>query len=125
MNQKEIGEMIKVRRLSRNMTQEDLAEATGLAQSTIAGYESGTRKPSTPAAEALADAFNVPLWSIFYREDEVIPLEYASERSGAPRTSEARMISAGIDNMPPEERKRAVELFEVVFSRYLDKEEQP
>lgn len=120
MNKKEIGEMIRVRRISRGMTQDDLACETLLAQSTIAGYESGARRPSRTAAEALADAFNVPVWSIYYREDEVVPADEA-----AVKTTEGRIISAGIDRMPPEERKRAVQLFELTFGKkYFEEDDE-
>lgn len=123
MNKKEIGEMIRVCRMSRGMTQEDLAAATMLAQSTIAGYENGTRRPNRAAAEALADAFNVPIWSIYYREDEVVPAEKAK---GAGKTIEGRIISAGIDRMPPEERKRAVAIFELTFGKkYFEEDDEP
>lgn len=74
MNMKEIGETIRVMRLSRNLTQGEVASLTGLSQSSIAAYESGTRRPSDAAAEALADVFNVPKWAIFYDEDEMTPI---------------------------------------------------
>lgn len=120
MNKKEIGEMIRIMRMSRGLTQDDLAAETMLAQSTIAGYESGARKPSWEAAEALADAFNVPIWSIYYDENEVVPIEKA-----AVKTAEGRIISAGIDRMPPEERKRAVQLFELTFGKkYFEEDDE-
>ena len=73
MNIREIGEMIRIRRESRGMTQAQLASAIGMSESAIAMYEAGKRKPKDSAVEALADVFNVPKWSILYREDEMIP----------------------------------------------------
>ena len=85
MNTKEIGEMIRVMRMSRSMTQEDLAAAACIAPSTIAMYETGKRRPSHEAAEALADAFNVPIWAIYYREDEMQPINPDSQPDDRPK----------------------------------------
>ena len=92
MNDREIGEMIKIRRFSRNMTQADLAAASCLSKSAIAMYETGKRRPSQEAAEALADAFNVPVWSIFYRESEMQPIVPTDDAS---KPRKWRMLSAG------------------------------
>ena len=116
MTPQEIGQMIRTMRMTREMSQKDLAKATGLSQSAIAMYEQGRRRPGDDAAEALADVFNVPKWSIFYNEDEMVPAVEEAEQ--VPRTKEARMISAGIDRMPEEERKRAQALMELAFSKY-------
>lgn len=54
-------------RLSKGLTQEELANGTGLAKSSISMYESGRRKPSFEVLEAFADFFNVDmntLWEI-------------------------------------------------------------
>ena len=85
MNDREIGEMIKVRRFSRSMSQADLASVSGLSQSAIAMYELGKRRPSFEAAEALADAFNVPVWSIFYNEDEMQPISPDAQPDDRPK----------------------------------------
>lgn len=60
MTTKELGDRIRVGRLSRGWTQGQLAEKIGVATSTITMYETGKRNPSLPIIEALADAFNVP-----------------------------------------------------------------
>jgi transcriptional regulator with XRE-family HTH domain len=73
MDNKEIGKMIQTRRLSRGMTQEQLASAIGVSPSAIGMYEAGRRRPKDHILEALADVFNVPKWAILYKEDEVIP----------------------------------------------------
>lgn len=71
MTNAEIGEMIRARRLSRGMTQSQLASAAGMSESAIAMYEAGKRRPRENAVEALADAFNVPKWAICYSEKEI------------------------------------------------------
>lgn len=44
-----------------------------------------------------------------------------ARQSAVPQTKEARLVSAGIDRMPPEKRKRAQELMELMFSEFYDK----
>ena len=73
MTTKEIGEKIRLMRETRGMTQKDLAIAINKSESAVGMYEAGKRRPKDLVAEALADVFNVPKWSIYYREDEMIP----------------------------------------------------
>ena len=58
-----IGQRIRTMRLSRGMTQADLAKAIGQSQSSITMYETGRREPDFETLEALADVFNVPMVS--------------------------------------------------------------
>lgn len=71
MNTKEVGEMIRVRRMARGMTQDELADRIGVTASAIGMFENGKRRPKESVADALADAFNVPSWAIYYSEDEI------------------------------------------------------
>ena len=74
-----IAEKIKTMRMSRGMSQTDLAIALHCGQSTIAMYESAKRLPDYDIIDALADVFNVPRWSILYDENEMIPKEDAED----------------------------------------------
>ena len=58
-------------RMSRGMSQIDLAEALHCGQSTIAMYETGKRQPDMDTVDCLADIFNVPPYAILYSESEV------------------------------------------------------
>ena len=93
LNNQEVGEMIRTMRLSRNMTQEQLAEAIGKSPSAITMYESGRRRPKADVVEALADVFNVPKWAILYRESEMEPVPNVT--GDDTRTRKYRMLSAG------------------------------
>lgn len=73
MGLKEIAENIKTMRMSRNMTQRDLAKALGVSSSTIAMYETARREPNIETMEALADTFNVPLSSITGNNKPTLP----------------------------------------------------
>ena len=71
MTTKEIGEMIRVRRMARGMTQDDLADRIGITASAIGMFENGKRRPKDEVAEAIADVFNIPKWAVYFSEEEV------------------------------------------------------
>lgn len=48
-------------RISQNMTQKDLAEKTGIAQTEISRLENGTRNPSIKLLQRLADGMDMVL----------------------------------------------------------------
>lgn len=48
-------------RKSRNITQDELAQALHVSRSTIANYEQGTREPNFETLEKIADYFNVSM----------------------------------------------------------------
>ena len=54
MDAKKLGKKIKLARVERDMTQADLAEATGIMQKSISRYESGLSLPSLESLEKIA-----------------------------------------------------------------------
>ena len=111
-----IGLRIKTMRRSRKMTQADLANAINQSQSSITMYETGRREPDFETLEALADIFNVPLSSIVADE--------ASDNLYSPimetMSSQAKIISGGVDRMPPEKRDQALKILQAAFVEYSD-----
>ena len=71
MELKELGERIKVGRISRNMTQSRLAALAGVAASTVGMWEQGRREPDLDTIEVLADIYNVPV-SYFIDKDDIV-----------------------------------------------------
>ena len=61
MDQKKVGKFITKLRKEKKLTQEELANKTGLSKSTISMYERGERFPSEQILELLADVFNVDM----------------------------------------------------------------
>ncbi len=63
-----VGEVIKERRTSLGMTQEDLAAASGVSQGAISDLETGRRgestQPSLGVALKLAEALGLPVQSL-------------------------------------------------------------
>lgn len=54
-----IGERLKALRLSKKMSQKDLAEKLKIAKSVISFYESDARRPSYEVLVRIAETFNV------------------------------------------------------------------
>jgi transcriptional regulator with XRE-family HTH domain len=50
---------LKECRIKKQLTMKELGQALNMAQSTISGYENGTRKPDLDNLARLADYFNV------------------------------------------------------------------
>ncbi len=63
-----LGMRIKTMRMSRNMTQSDLANEMQVSRSTVGMWETGDREPNLDTLEALADLFNVPLGALVEKE---------------------------------------------------------
>ena len=59
-------------RLSRGMTQKELAEATGIAQGEISKLENGTRNPSIKLLQRLADGMGMVLNITFTPKDTTV-----------------------------------------------------
>lgn len=116
-----IGLRIKTMRKSRKMTQADLARSINQSQSSITMYETGRREPDFETLEALADIFNVPLSS--FVQDDIPPLDlqwFGRSPAATVSTSEARIISGGVDRMPREQREQALKIMQTVFPEYAD-----
>ncbi len=61
-------ENLRAYRRARSMTQEQLAEKTGLTHSWISHYENGRRLPSVLNLIKLADALNISIDELVRRE---------------------------------------------------------
>jgi transcriptional regulator with XRE-family HTH domain len=53
-----LATQIQAARVAKNLTQTELSAQTGIAQSTIARYESGARDPNLPNLRTLAKALS-------------------------------------------------------------------
>lgn len=56
-----IGLKIKLERVKRGLSQEQLAELADLSRPTIGAIERGERSPSFDSVEAIAEAFGMPV----------------------------------------------------------------
>ena len=71
MGKLQINNQIRKLRFEHNeMTQEQLAEKVGVSRQTIVAIEKGNYSPSLELAFRIAIAFNVPLETVFFVENE-------------------------------------------------------
>ena len=111
------GEKIREMRIAENLSQEQLSELASLNRVTIAKYESGRVEPGAQALSRIADALNTSADVLLGRS------EPTTENSGAPKTSESRIISGSVDRMPPEDRERALAILKAAYADYFDQPE--
>ena len=105
-----IGQRIKTMRLSRGMTQADLAKALDQSQASITMYETGKREPDFETLEALADVFNVPLVS-FVDDGDVVSVVSSDQ----PHNEDLRLLVQDLSKLSPEQQKQARSLFRAAF----------
>lgn len=82
MDRKALGAAIKAARVENKITQEQLAEMTGIAPSHVKQIEAGNRSPSVEVLFKLAQILNFSVDEVFFpgRKDEP-ELLYKIERS--------------------------------------------
>lgn len=116
--------ILKSLRLSKGITQADLAKALNISRSTIGMYESGTREPGFEILEMIADYFNVDIdfllgrtnktikitnpsaaESIYYLDDETRAI--AQEIYESP---DLRILFDALKNVTPEDLKFVIEM---------------
>jgi transcriptional regulator with XRE-family HTH domain len=60
MDAKKLGKKIKLARIKKDMTQADLAEATGILQKSISNYETGQALPTLETLEKMVKILKKP-----------------------------------------------------------------
>ena len=68
----EFKDNLRALRKRKGLSQVELAEKLGFSKSLIGLYETGDRKPSFEALEAIADFFNVDLDYLLGRDDKSV-----------------------------------------------------
>lgn len=106
-NKEDLGLRIKTMRMSRGLTQQQLAEMINQSQSSITMYETGRREPEMDVLEALADVFNVPMTAFMPQGDvdlsasdvDVLEAIHQNPRLGLLFDRQRKMSSADIEFM--------------------------
>ena len=106
-NKEDLGLRIKTMRMSRGLTQQQLAEMINQSQSSITMYETGRREPEMDVLEALADVFNVPMTAFMPQGDvdlsasdvDVLEALHQNPRLGLLFDRQRKMSSADIEFM--------------------------
>ncbi len=107
-NKEDIGRNIKHCRQLRNLTQAQLGESIGLAESTISMYESGKREPDMDTIETIADVLNV-------RMIDIIPKATDQSFSADQLSDLDREILSLLHQYNDEEKKNFVRFLESIL----------
>jgi len=75
-----IGETIRNYRLQKGMSQGDIEKRTGLLRCYISRVENGHTVPSLETLEKFSNAFDVPLYQIFYDGEKPPALKAPTEK---------------------------------------------
>lgn len=113
-----IADRIRNRRLELGLSVDDLAMKLGKNRATVYRYESNYIKTySADVMEALAKALDTTPAYFYGFEDPPA----ADEPFWRPALSdESRIISAGIERMPPDKRRQALRILQVAFPEYAE-----
>ena len=68
----QVGEKIRLARVSKGITQENLAQRSGLSRNTIVNYETGKRIPRTDDLVKIAKVIDVDV-SEFFETNPTLP----------------------------------------------------
>ena len=115
-----IADRIRNRRIELGLSVDDLAKLINKNRATVYRYESNYIKNYSPdVLSMLADALKTtPAYFYGYVEPPDLPAGPAQTVS----SSEARIISGGVDRMPPEKREQALKILQVAFAEFFKEE---
>lgn len=65
-----MGLNLKIARIKKRLTQEELCKLVGIGRTTLSKLEQGKIKPKMDTMEKLSKALNVPITELFFSEEE-------------------------------------------------------
>ena len=110
--------IVRELRLRAGMQQKDLAISVGVSRPTVSEWEHNKKDPSGDRLKKLSEIFSVDPGVILGYRPYTVPANQP-----APATEESRIISAGIDRMPPEDREKVLNMLKAVYSEYFNQAE--
>ena len=109
-NARVLGENLKKFAAASGKKRKDIAAALVVTPATLSYWMSGKKYPRIDKIEELARYFHI--------EKSALIEDQARVKDVNPQTTEARMISVGVDKMTPENRKKALELMTMMFAEF-------
>ena len=112
-----IGERLKTARKDKRLTQQQVADALGVAKSTYSGYESGFRKPDVLTVQKLAAILEVSGGYLIGAEaptDDAVEFLYVSHPSGDESVDDLRkQLHDYIDSLDEDELRAMSVMFRI------------
>ena len=128
--------IVKELRRKKGVQQKELAIEIGVAQPTISEWETGKKDPSGERLHKLAQYFGVDELVILGRNvDLFVPEDPAmcgksetdqiierliKQLENQPKTSEARILARGIDQLTQEQREQALAVVRAMFAHHSE-----
>lgn len=112
---------IKILLKEKGVLQKEFALDIGVSQPTVSDWINNRKDPRGENLLKVAEYFGVQPEQIKIKEthdaEDLRDIDISHIR-GAPRTTEARILSAGIDRMPARDRERALRMIRLMFDQY-------
>lgn len=107
-------EKLKSIRVAKGLTTYELAELTGIPQSTISKMENGKRKIETNSLQLLAKALNVPISTFFDYDEKKVTNETNIMDEDIRRIERART------KMTPKDKEKMMKILRSAFDDFFD-----
>ncbi|WP_332856743.1 helix-turn-helix transcriptional regulator [Clostridium paraputrificum] len=111
-------ERLKSIRIEKGITTYELADLTGIPQSTISKMENGKRKIETDSLQLLAKALKVPISAFF--DDNVKLNTSAKNENEEEFNSDIVRIERARRKMPKDEQENMMKVLEAAFAKYFN-----
>ena len=109
--------IVRELRKKKGIQQKELAIEIGVSIPTVSDWETGKKDPTGERLKKLANYFEVDELVILGQE----VLTIGADNSNAPKTPEARAVSAGMDKLPKEQREMILRMVSAMFPNNFTK----
>ena len=109
-----LSDSIKDIRRKNYLNQTAFANRIGVTQSAVSQWENGLTRPNSEQLQAISQAFGISI-------DDLLTGE--GQEATGPKTREARIVSAGMDKLPKEQREMIVNMVCAMYPDNFSKEE--
>ena len=109
--------IVKELRKKKGIQQKELAISIGVSRPTVSEWESNKKDPSGERLKKLAEFFGVDELMILGKG--IVSL--TEKPPDHPRTAEARTVSAGMDELPQEQRQMILNMVRAMYPNVFDK----
>lgn len=99
-----------------------IAADLNVSKQALCAWRKGTRSPKKSVLVDIARKYNVSLeWLMGFDVPKYdIKLDLKMFDGSVPTTTEARILARGIDQLPEDERKKALAVVQAMFAQYED-----
>ena len=132
--------MVHELRVKKGIQAKQLALEIGVSPATVSDWEHGRKNPTGARLKKLAEYFAVdegfilgygmenpslfvptnPSISGVSETEQIVQHIIDKLNIHHPQTTESRIISEGVDKMPPEDREKALGLLKMVYAQYFE-----